>query len=463
MPALLWKDRYLLAFYDAPNGFITSATDPALMPKHVLKIAKRYMDDMTRAFCGEHPEIAVTLADSAYFSINKIVQGMLAASDEIDVYALYLGFGNFGQFLKKGYCADLSDSEVLTQTVGRMSPALTFACYQTDGRLCALPCQANADGVGYSPSALQKLGLTEDDLPRTYSELMDLAVRWMDEYADNEADVTLFDSIYDIREQLMTLLDNAYIDRALARGEPLSFDTPLYRSLLAKLDQVTPSLLALNPEAGEEDPGAYVIYGDDNEAPSLFTFFAQVTPREYLDYDYVPLMPTLEAGDDPVFEAMVQVLFVNPYSKNKDAALSYLEYAAGHIDPYNAIVLFPDQNEPIEAWYYQQDAAGSDERIADLRERLLTVDEANKSALEEELALEISWREELETRRWSVTAEQIAAYRALEPYVILNENNVLANSNVSDLRARYAGGTLTADKYIEGLEQVLRLMRLENE
>ena len=159
----------------------------------------------------------------------------------------------------------------------------------------------------------------------------------------------------------------------------------------------------------------------------------------------------------------MQLMFINPYSQNQDAALRYLEYAAGHTDPYYSIVLFPDRNDPIEDPYYRQDAAGSDESIARLRERLSAADDANKSALEEELAMEISWREELDARRWRVSPEQIAAYRRLEPYVILNTNNVLANANIADVRSRYSAGTLTDDQYIAELERVLRLIRLENQ
>lgn len=464
-PAILWNERYLLAAsYDEPRGFVSFATDPALMPRRVLKLAQTDMDDMTRAFCGAHPEIAVTLKDSAFYSTKEIAQGMAAASDEIDVFSLYLGHGSFGQLVKKGYCANLSGSEILTRAVGRMAPALTADCYNADGELMALPYRANADGVGYSPSALKKLGLTEADLPRTYLELMDFSVRWVDEYADNEDGLTLFDSIYDIRWQLMQLSENAYISGAKARGEALSFDTPLYRSLLAKLDEVTPSILELNPEEGNDGTGSFVVFYEDNqEAPSLFTLYASITPRAYRSFDYVPLTPTLEAGDDPIFDATVQVLFINPYSQNIDAALTYLEYAAEHIDPYNAIALFPDQNDPIEDSYYQRDAAGSDESIADLRARLLTVDDANRSALEEELAVELDWREQLETRRWSVSAEQIAAYRQLAPYVVLIADSFFANANAADLRARYSAGTLPADQYVSELERILRLIRLENE
>ena len=242
----------------------------------------------------------------------------------------------------------------------------------------------------------------------------------------------------------------------------LTFDTLLYRSLLGKLREITPSLLPLNPEDPNESSG-YTIYEDNNDAPSLFTFFAQFTPREYLDFDYVPLAVTLETGDDPTFESTVQVMFINPFSQNTDAALRYLEYCAEHIDPYNAIALFPDRNEPIEDLFYQQNAADSDESIASLRERLSAADDANKSALEEELALATDWREQLEARRWSVSSEQIAAYRALEPYLVLNADNVFANGNVADVRGRYLMDALTDDQYIAELERVLRMIRLENE
>ena len=39
-------------------------------------------------------------------------------------------------------------------------------------------------GFGYSPSALEKIGLTEDDLPKTFLEFIDFAVMWIEDYAE---------------------------------------------------------------------------------------------------------------------------------------------------------------------------------------------------------------------------------------------------------------------------------------
>lgn len=461
-PALLWNGRYFVASWDEHLGFSSAATDPALMPSRVLKLGMSYMDNVTRAFCKAHPEIAVTLIDGVFLTTDRIMENMTAASGETDIYLLYLGYGSYEALRNKGYYVALEQNEAIAQMVGRMYPQLAAACYAADGSLCALPYSASIAGVGYSPSALEKLGMTESDLPKTYGELMELAARWAEDFEDNDDGLTFAGEVYNIRLELMDRMDFAYISRPRAGGEALSFDTPLYRSLLQKLDELSPAMVTLNSPEDERWEGE-VFYADGRDAPSLFSFEQEIDPRAYSICDYAALPLVLEAGDDPAFETVEQALLINPYSQNVDIALTYLEYVAQHIDPYSAITMFPDHNDPIEDDYYQNDAAGSDATIADLQKRLLAAEDENKSALEQTLAAELSWREELETRRWSVSPQRIDDYRKLAPYMVLNADNVLANANIIDLRARYSEGTLAADQYVAELERILRLMRLENE
>lgn len=57
---------------------------------------------------------------------------------------------------------------------------------------------------------------------------------------------------------------------------------------------------------------------------------------------------------------------------------------AQHLEPYQAIAMFPDNNEPIVDEQYQEEYDHCSKAIADLKERLEAADEASKKPLEDE-------------------------------------------------------------------------------
>lgn len=454
-------DQYLITSSYEPMGFVTNSTDPALMPDRTLTLGKTYMNDETAAFGKAHPEIAVTLADDSFYRGGKgIAQSLTLQASDIDVYSIYLGAGgSLAPLRNKGYYVDYSQNETIVSAMSRMYPQLSAHCYTDDGKPFALPYYVRVTGMGYSPSALQKLGLTEDELPHTYLELLDFAALWAEEYADNEDNLTLLEMIYDIRGQLYNLLETAYISQCAVSGEKLSFDTPLFRSLLAKLDEMTPTIESLNPETEADSP----VVTFEAEAPSLLTTDYVVNPMGQQLSDYEPLPMALESDQLPVYAANEWVLVVNPYSKNLDLAMLYVEYVAAHMEQGAKLSLFMNENELIENQWYQDNLQNSQNSIADLQERLHTADEENKADIQSNLDDELLWQEQLEARRWDVSPEQIATYREQVPSIVLNMDDVLSSSDIIKLSSQYIDGVLTVEQYIGEVEQRLRLMHMENQ
>lgn len=455
--ALLHNDSYLIASGDEPLGFAACGTDPALLPTQTLKIGMGYTNDVTRGFIKAHPEIGVELKES-FFAADSMDDEMLSASSEIDVYSILIGYGSIAPLRDKGYYADLSQSAILTDTVGRMYPQYSAHCYSRDGQLFALPHTVQVMGMGYSPAILKELGYTEDELPATYLELLDFLVDYVDMNGDDPAATPMFEMAYDLRQQLYYHMEAAYIGSYLQRNEALTFDTPLFRSLLEGLDKADPMLVALN----EDEADNSVTYYSSDSAPSLFTLDYQAHPTQFPLGDYVPLLVTLDEATPPVLQSTQWALLINPYSENLNNAMLYLEYVARHLDPIQAIAMFPDHNEPIQYESYQREYEDYTQQIADLEKRLEAADEASKKSLEEELENAQLWLKDLENWRWAVSAEDIAAYRQLMPFVVLN-TEAFSSPSMRRLSSRYLQGQLSADAYITELERLLRMMRLEDQ
>lgn len=459
--SLIADGRYLITSSYEPMGFVASATDPALMPTRTLTLGMSYMDDATAAFCKAHPEIAVTLMDGNFYMGSKtIVQSMTLQSADIDVYSIYLGAGgSLAPLRDKGYYVDFSQREAIVNAMSRMYPQLSAHCYTGDGKPFALPTYVRVSGMGYSPSALEKLGLTVDDLPLTYLELLDFAALWAEEYADNEWNLALLEMVYDIRQQLYHLLETAYINQYAVSGEELTFDSPLFRSMLTKLDDITPSIICLNPEP--ENVSSVVTF--EEEAPSLFTTDYVVNPMGQSLSDYEPLPIVIDVPQTPAYAANEWVLVANPYSQNLDLALLYVEYMAEHMDQGAALSLCPDENDPIENKWYPKNLQYARDSIAKIQKSLQAADEENRAEIQTNLDNELLWLEQLEARRWDVSPQRIAAYREQAPYMVLNMDDVLSASSIIELESRYLDGALTAEQYVDEVEQRLRLMRLENQ
>ena len=85
-------------------------------------------------------------------------------------------------------------------------------------------------------------------MPKTFLEFIDFAVMWIEDYADEYPDLSLFEYNYDVRNMFIGVIISRYVAYTATTGENLNFDTPLMHKLLNKLDSALPKLKELNPE-----------------------------------------------------------------------------------------------------------------------------------------------------------------------------------------------------------------------
>ena len=443
------------------GGYAISETDPAKMPKHALKIAAYFKDDIMIGFTKAHPEIPVVTQESSSYTAEQVSQEMISGSDACDVYLISNGWGTFEQLRDKGYCVDLSTSDILMEQVSRMNPQFTASFFQ-DGKLWAFPSSANASGLGYSPSVLEKIGLTEEDLPRTLLEYMDFAVAWLENYAYDYADLRLLENVYDIRGQLFNQVLQSYATYYEAIGQTLDFDTPLMHKLLEKLDQVAPILEELNPE---DSSSTGIIYGFDDIPSALFSEYCDYTPQEYsFNWDYQPLLLSLDEGMDPVVPMNMSVYIVNPNSENADLAVTFLEYVAEHMTSSMEVILCPDANDPVEDPYAVRSIAEMQQMLDEWTAELETADEAEKRVLEENIEAHQQYLKAREEYKYLISPEDIATYREVEPFIFVPSNSIFANISTDggQLLQRYMDGQISSDQFIKEFNRILRMMQMED-
>lgn len=462
--ALVLDGKFYIATSFNGNGWSCANTDPSLMPARALRIGTYFRDDTMAGFMNAHPDIPIVLADVNSFSADQLAQSMVSGNDAADIYSLSLSYGSFDQLRQKGYCVDLSSSEVLLNAVKQMNPDFTASFYQ-DGKLYAFPESASAISFGYSPSALEKIGLTEDDLPKTFLEFIDFAVMWIEDYADEYPDLSLFEYNYDVRNMFIGVIISRYVAYTATTGENLNFDTPLMHKLLNKLDSALPKLKELNPEDENQGFGMGFVTTSGGETTSLFTESMDLTPQQYTWGDYKPLLLPLDEGMEPAETLILQVYLVNPNSECQREAITFLEYLAEHMDETTKIALYPDENTPVEDPHMARYLADAQKQLEDAKASKETADDADKRNWDDTISMYEDNIAYYESNLYFVSADAIAQYRSIEPYLHVYTNSLYASLSTdgAKLLQRYLDNEINSDQFIKEFNRIIRMIQLENQ
>lgn len=461
MAAAVCGGRYYIADWQSGAELASCLIDPEALPKTTLRLTRSWaVSDLVRDFAAEHPEIAVEYAASSPYGAEEVRQHM-QSEDAADLYAISTGDAHFIPLRDKGYLADLSAAQAVTALVEGMYPHMTREMYR-EGKLCALPVGISASTLGYYPAALEKVGLTEADLPSSIEGMLEFIERWYYDFHADWEDMRLFEFTWNLREQLFQQIFSTHLLSTAGQASPDMTDV---RRLLAKLEELTPILEELAPVPEESADGIVAYFGDYSQDSALFTDYADPLPRAYSSWDGAPQpMPlALCEGDAPQVWATLSLLTLNPYSDNADAALLLLDYIAQRLPQEYLTAVKPDANDPIELSYYQDNLTSITQSLEHYRDALATAAEAERVHLEEIVDMLEAELTVMEADRWAFSAEDIAAYRTLAPHIEVAPASIFAvdATEVSTLMQRYLDRQISLDQFVREFERIWRMMILE--
>ena len=465
--ATLYRDCYYISEWQVDSRVTSATIDPALLPTRTLRLADAWMvDDILRDYAKAHPDVAIEYIDSPNRSAEDF-RSHMQSPQAADIYNLSLPYSPYAPLLKYGLLADLSASETVMNTVGRMYPHMTDA-FLKDGKLYGLPVYISASTMGYYPDALEKVGLTAEDLPTTYDGLMDFLTDWYYDYYDDYEEMQIFEWSQDLHAVLFNMIFTDQVLYCESRGEAVSFRTPTIQKLLTRLDSPEMKTVfdALVPKMDDSDSG--FVFIDTFENNALFSNYADVMPVNYQMWMPAEALPLkLDENTDPVIQASMNLLTINKASSNQDLALEVLAYIAERLPQHIQTALLPDVNDPIEASYYEENLASYREAKALLEKQMAEVPEEERADYEETLAWYDERIQQLETEeRWVFTADDIASYRErIAPYLVVSPSSIFtdADNPASTALQLYLDGARDADWLISEIDRVVRMMQLENQ
>ena len=178
-PACVAGDRYVLGDYS--GLFMVEQPDTSLP---LLTIASYENKQVVQDFEGSHDVRVLARSMGMYFDAEELMQDMVTQNDAYDIYLIEVSTGCLSVLMQKGYYVPLDASNTLVAALDAMDPNLT-ALLKQDGHYAAFPEIATAHMLCINTKAMEEFGLTEEDLPRTFSEFLP----WLAEQYEKSQDL----------------------------------------------------------------------------------------------------------------------------------------------------------------------------------------------------------------------------------------------------------------------------------
>ncbi|NLB90308.1 MAG: extracellular solute-binding protein [Clostridiales bacterium] len=465
-PGFLLPGQLYVAVSENYKTYVRSI-DPALKAQGFITIRGAYgNDNEIQIFQKLRPEVPLTFDEEYGVAAQDIGQKLIMGDDTVDLYKLSTSAYGY-QFLKnKGYVEGLSQSSILTAAVEPMYPAIKDVI-QKNGELVAFPVELRIQAMGYIPQVFEILNL---EVPKTWKELMEVFAWWGEEvgegydgtyYLTNNAS---FVGENTASKYLFDLMTESYIGHQMLTEGKLRFDTPMFRQLVADLEALRPSIDLI------VDPNNERGMGWSDYPPLLLDERTPVNPQGY-DIMGATLTPLqLEEGRDTLHSGELTIYILNPNSKNKELAMSFLETLAQNLSREAAISFYPHDNEPVENPYNKQFMEETEERIKKYEERLKTAKEEDRQLIEEEIKMNKESLEAFEKSMhyWDVPPQSIERYRSFDGKWGIGANNPLAVDDqlqqfFTTQKESYLNGEITIDSFINEVDNRIAMIELENQ
>lgn len=406
------------------------------------------------AFTSAHPEVSVTISRD-YTLGERLVSDMLSRSAGCDVYIVSASAEAFAALRDRGYLYGLGGSAAIAGAFAEMYPTLAEALSR-GGEPVAVPVDASARALGVSLQALERIGMSADDLPSNWPDFFDFLDELPAHMAKDPRVMAFNPSISqsDAHSMLLEQILRDYQNHAAAAMDIPSVDTPLLRGLLERLERVDFAALGL-PEEVVGDSFSWA--GDE----VLFDSGASVAFEEgYYDAGTQPLLLALDGDLPPALGLEVRVAFVNPYSENAEMAVAFLEALSQSVPGAIQYNFYPGLDEPLPSPERDAALAAAQEACDELQAQYERADPIDRQALADAIEDQRAYMAQIAGDMWAVSEEQIAWFRAHDGGLVVAGESWFSGE-AGELTAQYAQGRIDADQYLRQVENKVRMRAME--
>ena len=433
----------------------------------LLTIASLEEKQILQDFEANHDVRVLSLPTSMYFDAEKLMQDMITQNNAYDIYWIDVSTGCLSVLMQKGYYVPLDASSTLVSAMDAMDPNLT-ALLKQDGHYAAFPKTATAHMLCINTKTMEEFDLTEEDLPRTFSEFLP----WLAAQYEKSQDLgrVVWDTQRSLRHSAFTLLLNMYIKQCEKDHVAPDFISHDFPDLLGQIDQY---FMDTTPLAAPR------MVNGELELPLL----SQQDMGDMLSVSngWIPLPLVLSEGLDPMYDIQLQVYLINPFSEHQDAALAYLETVNSYLNMEKAVaclepakiytkaetsmLLSDTPIAPVERPEYAAEYATYEEE----RNRLIaSLDSLEPQALKDaqlkikDINSSLGFLEQL---RWYVSPKDVERMESYRPFFhVSGEATFFASVTdpISTYTNQYVDGILSTQEMLQLLQRLARMVQLES-
>jgi hypothetical protein len=358
-------------------------------------------------------------------TMQYISQAIATQDDKVDLFIFPARDGL--KFLKeKGMYVDLGNSELLSRNASLLYPRINQALFYKN-MLMAWPISVDAIvGVDSTVTDLERRGFT---YPRSFDDFLDVCHELYKSGIADEQDYRLIDTVIYQQQDMIEYFVKLYLFEQQLSGNQIHFDTPTFRRIIQQI---------LN-EVPREDKRLYT--GEENVIFAMSNVFSIINDK---------MIPPLyiEERDHTAVEADMWVAVINPYSKNIQNAILYLEYISSRKDAYSYSYYMQPPYESLE----------QANKIEDLKSQLLKLKEKQVDASQEkdhlqtiaDLETEIEY---LKSNRFLVSESAIRNYEKLAAnFVILEDTPLYFDNTLLTLVKQLVGGVISLNDFVQACD-----------
>lgn len=200
----------------------------ATADNHTLRIG--YWDKFSEAsqcILEKYPTLNIISGSITANTTDEIINQFLTKEFSFDVFPIFSIQYDVRPLIKKGYLSDLSDNEMLHDSITKMRPDIVSLVSKGSG-IYALPYGLETEFLSIQPEAWKKAGFNTDEIPDTFDAFLDFLDIWSKAPVPGYCVINQFDeTMYtenSYSKWLLELLFDNYLMQYRYAGKPITFN-----------------------------------------------------------------------------------------------------------------------------------------------------------------------------------------------------------------------------------------------
>lgn len=415
------------------------------------------LDAVNLRFLSGNPDVSVAISRE-FIDGQSLIESLMNQDDSIDIYVMPTTSSAYEAIYNRGYMLELDDCPNVLALADAMYPALRDSVTQ-NGHIVAVPVYVSSTCLGVNAEVLSRLGLTMDDVPDTWTGLVSF-LEDLEQIWPEDADYSLMASNPSetmARNQLSLYLLMDYQTHFNASEMPVAFRDPALADLLDRLDRLDYRALGCTADEDAQD----YRYGAD--MPALLYFMQPCAMGEWFT-EYQPVLLSIDENSPHYLELRNTVAFVNPFTRNPEAARAFLDELAAALPEDVTYNLIPSLNEPVRSGTYASDRAKLEEKLDSLNRQLEDAEAVNKQSINDEIESARNALDELDEKGWMISQAQLDWFRAHDEGICPAKVEWLFDSDggeALDLFFQYCQHQIRLDEMLSAVDQKIRMKAME--